>query len=135
MLVASLGTPYEVATEGAILFLEDVNVKPFQIDRMLMQLKLSGKLDGVRGVIFGEMFNCASGGQQVHAMHESIRRILREFQIPVAFGVHSGHVSSRNITLPLGVNVRLNVGDEVSVNVLESACVTRGEVAAAAKRK
>src|SRR5579859_274195 len=102
MLAASLGTPHEIATEGTILFLEDVNTKPFQIDRMLMQLKLAGKLDGVRGVIFGEMLNCASGAQEVRAMHECIRRIFRDIEVPVAFGLRSGHVSSRNITLPLG---------------------------------
>ena len=55
ILVASLGTPYEIRTEGTILFLEDVAAKPYQIDRMLMQLKLAGKLATVRGIIFGEM--------------------------------------------------------------------------------
>ena len=44
MLVASLGTPYEIHTAGTILFIEDVAAKPYQIDRMLMQLKLAGKL-------------------------------------------------------------------------------------------
>ncbi len=58
ILVASLGTPYEIETEGTILFLEDVAAKPFQIDRMLMQLKLAGKLDDVRGIVFGEMLDC-----------------------------------------------------------------------------
>ena len=58
LLVASLGTPYEVRTEGTILFLEDVAAKPFQIDRMLMQLKLAGKLKALRGIVFGEMRDC-----------------------------------------------------------------------------
>ncbi len=49
ILVASLGTPYEIDTEGTILFIEDVAAKPFQIDRMLMQLKLAGKFDGCAG--------------------------------------------------------------------------------------
>src|SRR5581483_328422 len=55
MLVASLGTPYEVKTARTILFLEDVAAKPFQIDRMLMQLKLGGFFKDVRGIVFGEM--------------------------------------------------------------------------------
>ena len=46
LLCASLGTPYEIHTEGTILFLEDRGEKPYQIDRMLMQLKLAGKFDG-----------------------------------------------------------------------------------------
>ncbi len=54
MLVASLGTPYEIQTDGTILFIEDVATRPYQIDRMLMHLKLAGKLAGVRGIVFGE---------------------------------------------------------------------------------
>jgi muramoyltetrapeptide carboxypeptidase len=50
MLVASLGTPYEIQTAGTILFIEDLAAKPYQIDRMLMQLKLAGKLKDVRGM-------------------------------------------------------------------------------------
>ncbi len=53
MLVASLGTQQEIRTAGTILFIEDVAAKPFQIDRMLMQLKLAGKLKDVRGIFFG----------------------------------------------------------------------------------
>src|SRR5262249_60190882 len=48
LLVASLGTVFEVQTEGALLFIEDVAEKPYQIDRMLMQLSLAGKFKGVR---------------------------------------------------------------------------------------
>lgn len=58
ILVASLGTPFEIHTEKTILFLEDIATKPYQIDRMLMQLKLAGKLDGVRGIVFGQMPEC-----------------------------------------------------------------------------
>ena len=64
ILVASFGTPYEIKTAGTILFLEDVAAKPYQIDRMLMQLKLAGKLDGVRGIIFGEMRDCVQSTNQ-----------------------------------------------------------------------
>ena len=48
LLCASLGTPYEIRTEGTILFIEDRAERPYRIDRMLMQLKLAGKFDGVR---------------------------------------------------------------------------------------
>ncbi|HYA24372.1 MAG TPA: LD-carboxypeptidase, partial [Terriglobales bacterium] len=64
MLVASLGTPYEIHTEGTLLFLEDLAAKPFQIDRMLMQLKLAGKLHGARGIVFGEMMDCVQSRDQ-----------------------------------------------------------------------
>ena len=60
MIVSSLGTPFAAETEGKLLFLEDVNAKPYQIDRMLRQMILAGKLDGVKGIIFGEMLDCVS---------------------------------------------------------------------------
>ena len=58
ILVASLGTPYEIRTDGNHSFHRRRSGKPYQIDRMLMQLKLAGKLEGVRGIIFGEMLDC-----------------------------------------------------------------------------
>lgn len=123
ILVASLGTPYEIRTEGTILFLEDVAAKPYQIDRMLMQLKLAGKFLGVRGVIFGEMLDCRQSPDQDYTLEEVIMRVLGELRIPVAFGMRSGHVSQANITLPMGVRARLEVGDQVKLEILESATV------------
>ena len=122
MLVASLGTPYEIHTEGTILFIEDVATKPYQIDRMLMQLTLAGKLSGVRGIIFGEMLDCAQPGDQRYTLDEVVMRIVGDLSVPVAYGLRSGHVSGANITLPLGVNARLEVGTSmVSLTVAESA--------------
>jgi len=122
ILVASLGTPYEINSAGTILFLEDVAAKPFQIDRMLMQLKLAGKLGEVRGIIFGEMLDCVQTANQGYKLEEVVTRIVGDLKVPVAFGVRSGHVTSRNITLPFGVRARLTVDDaRVSLKVLESA--------------
>src|SRR5258708_25068800 len=64
IFVASLGTPYEIHTSGTILFLEDFAAKPYQVDRMLMQLKLAGKFNGVQGMIFGEMLDCVQTANQ-----------------------------------------------------------------------
>src|SRR3984893_10709750 len=64
MLAASLGTPYEIRTQGTILFVEVQAAKPYQVDRMLMQLKLAGKFEGVRGIVFGEMLDCTQNAQQ-----------------------------------------------------------------------
>ena len=121
MLVASLGTPHEIRTEGTILFLEDVAAKPFQIDRMLMQLKLAGKLNGVRGIVFGEMIDCRQGPDQDYTLEEVVMRVVGDLRIPVAFGLRSGHVSRANITLPIGVRARLEVGGEVKLTILECA--------------
>jgi muramoyltetrapeptide carboxypeptidase len=122
LLAASLGTPYEIKTEGTILFLEDVAAKPFQIDRMLMQLKLAGKFAGVRGIVFGEMLDCVQNANQDYTLPEVITRIVGDLGVPVAFGVRSGHVTSRNITLPFGVQAKLTVrGSNVALRILESA--------------
>ena len=109
ILVASLGTPYEIRTAGTILFLEDLGEKPYQIDRMLMQLKLAGKFDEVQGIIFGEMLDCGEPGALDYTLQQVVMRILRDLHIPVAFGLKSGHVSSGSITLPFGVPAELSV--------------------------
>jgi muramoyltetrapeptide carboxypeptidase len=122
ILVASLGTPYEIETAGTILFLEDFAAKPFQIDRMLMQLKLAGHFDEVRGIVFGEMLDCVQSANQDYSLQNVVTRIVGELGVPVAFGVRSGHVTSGNITLPLGVRARLAVrAGRAALKILESA--------------
>jgi muramoyltetrapeptide carboxypeptidase len=121
ILVAALGTPYDIHTEETILFMEDIAAKPFQIDRMLMQLKLAGKLKDVRGIVFGEMLDCRQSPTQDYTLEQVVLRVVGDLGIPVAFGLRSGHVSRANITLPFGVNARLEVGDRVSLQILESA--------------
>ena len=111
MLVASLGTPWEIQTDGTILFIEDVGTKPYQIDRMLMHLKLAGKFAGVRGMIFGEMLDCGPAPGQDYTLEQIIMRVVGDLNVPVAYGLPSGHVAGENITLPMGVNVSLEVED------------------------
>jgi len=123
MLAASLGTEHEIQTAGTILFLEDVATKPYQIDRMLMQLKLAGKLNDVRGMVFGEMLDCRQSPDQDYTLEEVILRIVSGLQIPVAYGLRSGHVSRANITLPIGVRARLTVDDAAELRILEAATV------------
>jgi muramoyltetrapeptide carboxypeptidase len=125
LLVASLGTPYEIRTQGTVLFIEDIAAKPYQIDRMLMQLKLAGKFDGVRGIIFGEMLDCSQKQGQGYSLEEVVLRIVGDLRIPVAYGLRSGHVSRENITLPFGVRAGLTVrADGVELKMLEAATAT-----------
>jgi muramoyltetrapeptide carboxypeptidase len=122
ILVASLGTPYEIHTSGTILFLEDFAAKPYQIDRMLLQLKLAGKFEGVRGIVFGEMLNCIQTANQGYKLEEVVMRIVGELGVPVAYGVPSGHVTKKNITLPIGVRAELTVlSGQVKLTILESS--------------
>lgn len=124
ILVASLGTPYQIKTAGKILFLEDLAAKPYQIDRMLMQLKLGGHLDEVKGILFGEMLDCRQTQIQNYTLQDVILRVVGDLGIPVAFGVKSGHVSSGNITLPFGIQADLSVREkDVKLKIMESAIV------------
>jgi len=109
MLVASLGTPYEIQTAGTILFLEDIGVKPYQIDRMLLQLRLAGKLDDVSGIVFGPMLDCVQPGTADELLDAVLLRVLADFAGPVAIGLRSGHVLERNITVPIGVESELDL--------------------------
>jgi len=122
ILVESLGTPHEIRTNGTILFLEDVNAKPFQVDRMLMHLKLAGKLRGVKGIVFGEMLDCLQSKDQPYTLQEVVLRIVGDLGIPVAYGLRSGHVTRKNITLPFGVRASLRVnGEEATLKIMEAA--------------
>jgi muramoyltetrapeptide carboxypeptidase len=109
ILVASLGTPYEIQTDNKLLFIEDIGAKPYQVDRMLMQLRLAGKLRPVRGIVFGEMLDCAQPGGQDYTLKEVIMRVLEGLDIPIIFGFPSGHVRAGNVVLPFGVPAALEV--------------------------
>jgi len=122
MLVASLGTAHEIRTDGTILFLEDVATKPYQVDRMLMQLKLAGKLNAVRGIVFGEMLDCIQAKDQPYTLEEVVLRVLADIDVPIAYGLRSGHVTRGNITLPIGVMASLAVTPtDVMIRILEPA--------------
>lgn len=126
MLVASLGTPLTIDTEGTILFIEDVAEKPFRIDRMLMQLHLAGKLKGVRGFVFGEMLECRPPEGESYTLQQVILRVLQPYNVPIVYGLKSGHVSSGNLTLPLGVQAELSAGSGgVTLKILEPATIIR----------
>ncbi|MGA9527892.1 MAG: LD-carboxypeptidase [Terriglobales bacterium] len=125
LLVAALGTPFDIQTAGTILFIEDVAAKPFQIDRMLMQLKLAGKFVGVRGIVFGEMMDCWQSADQDYTLEEVVLRVVGDLGIPVAFGLRSGHVTRANITLPIGVRARLEVNGAVNLKIIEPATQKR----------
>jgi muramoyltetrapeptide carboxypeptidase len=117
ILVSLLGTPWEPRTEGKLLFLEDVGVKPYQVDRMLWQLRKAGKLDGVRGIVFGEMLDCVSPGAAPELLEQAILNALDGFDGPIAIGLRSGHVSRQNVTLTLGVEAELRVDGEARLDL------------------
>jgi muramoyltetrapeptide carboxypeptidase len=118
VLVALVGTRYLPPFRNAILFLEDTNVKPYQIDRMLTQFRLAGLLEGVRGILFGEMPACEQHPDQGYSLQEMLRDWTADLGIPVLFGFPSGHTVSSALTLPLGTRARL---DGEGLTLLEGA--------------
>jgi muramoyltetrapeptide carboxypeptidase len=119
-LVSSLGTPYAFdPPPGCILFLEDVSERPYRLDRMLTQLRLSGILSRAAGLVFGEMRGCDEPGRDVTA-RSVIQRITGDLHLPIVLGFPSGHTSGPCWTLPLGVRVRLATHPHPSIVVEES---------------
>jgi muramoyltetrapeptide carboxypeptidase len=123
ILAAAAGTPWALAPdkEDTILFLEDVDERPYRIDRMLLQLRESGALAGVRGVVFGDMKGCAPRFDESYRLEEVLLDALEGLEVPVALGLSSGHTASPAVTLPLGVKARLRCGERASFEVLEAA--------------
>lgn len=124
IVAAAAGTPWALRpdAEGTILFLEDVDEKPFRLDRMLLQLRQSGALVGVRGIVFGDMKGCNPPASVDWTLEDVILEALDGLDVPIALGLSSGHASSPNVTLPLGVRTRLSChGGEARFEVLESA--------------
>ena len=108
-------------TEGKLLFLEDRDVKPYQLDRLLRQMVLAGKFEGVTGIIFGEMLDCVAPGQKPGLLDEVILRVLDFFPGPIAIGLRSGHVSRRSVTLAFGIEAELHLMGPPVLSFLERA--------------
>jgi len=111
ILVAALGTSREPDFKGALLFLEDLDERPYRIDRMLFHLREAGKLAGVRGIVFGEMKGCQAREGET-PLEEVLLAAVPE--IPVLYGFRSGHTSGGNICLPLGVRAAIS-GDTLAL--------------------
>jgi muramoyltetrapeptide carboxypeptidase len=120
-LLASLSTPYAFdPPNGCVLFLEDVNERPYKLDRMLTQLRLSGILARARAVVFGEMRGCDEPGGTPSA-RDVIANALAGFPGPVLFGFPSGHTTGPCWTLPLGVRARVIASERPRLVIDETA--------------
>jgi muramoyltetrapeptide carboxypeptidase len=109
-----------------VLFLEDVGTKPYQWDRQLLHLRYAGMLDGVKGIVLGDMTQCVPVGEQ-ELLERAILHALRDFAGPVGIGLRSGHVGAGNVTLPLGVRARLELSADASLE-FAGAVVGLGDV-------
>ena len=120
LVAATLGTPYAVRAEGAVLFLEEVGEPAYRIDRLLSQLRLAGVLRSVAGVALGAFTESPDvGTDEVPLVEEVLHDRLADLGVPVALGFPFGHVED-NWTLPLGVRARLDA-DAGTLELLEPA--------------
>ena len=102
LVAASLGTEYEIKTQGKILLLEEVEEPTYKVDRLLRQLYLAGKLQAARGIIFGYSPTIQPQNEFFELLDE-----LSQINIPVLYGLAFGHGSPK-LTVPLGVRARLD---------------------------
>jgi muramoyltetrapeptide carboxypeptidase len=119
LVVSTLGTPWEIDTVNAILILEDADCKPYQLDRMLTHLRQAGKLQGVRGIVFGEMLRSTQHPDQGYAIEDVILDVLQDLDVPILFGFPTGHTSRPHVIVPFGVSGRLSLGDDALFELLE----------------
>jgi muramoyltetrapeptide carboxypeptidase len=120
-LVASLGTPFAFdPPPGCVLFLDEVNERPYRLDRMLVQLKLSGLVARASAIVFNELPNCDEPEGGAFAI-DTIRSVLNGFQGPILRGFPSGHTPGAAITLPLGVRVAVATRGEPALIIAEAA--------------
>jgi len=106
MIASLMGTPHEIDTNGAILFLEDTHEEPYRIDRMLTQLALGGKLSAMAGFIWGHCTDCDAKGNSF-SLEEILRDRVASLGVPAISGLPFGHIESK-LTLPIGISATLD---------------------------
>jgi muramoyltetrapeptide carboxypeptidase len=125
LIAATMSTPYEIETDGTIFFIEDVNEEPYRVDRMLTHLRLAGKFDRVKGVVWGICSECGglnrTSSGYVYTLGEVIDNLLKPLCVPVLSGMTIGHTSDR-LTLPIGVQATLD-SDHGTLDILESGVI------------
>ena len=109
VFACAIGTPFQPCTQDAILFLEDKGERLYAIDRLLTTLKLSGLLQGVRGLVFGHFERVEADAHLSYDAKDVILDVLDGLDVPVLYGFPSGHCS-QPLILPFGVEAAIRDG-------------------------
>lgn len=122
LVAALMGTPYELDLRGKILFFEDIGERPYRVDRMLTQLRLSGKLAECAGIVLGDWKDCGpEAGKPSLALEEVFAEILAPLEKPVLMNLGAGHCAP-SLTLPFGAEALLEAeGSEPGLSIEEAA--------------
>jgi muramoyltetrapeptide carboxypeptidase len=127
-ILASLaGTRFAPDLRGTLLCLEDVGEKAYRLDRLFWQVASAGLLNGVRGIVLGELVDCTPEGAGPHSARRVLERAIAALGIPALTGAPFGH-DRRNVAIPVGVRARLDAGAR-TLTLLEPAvrCIQSGK--------
>lgn len=128
LLVCAIGTPYQPQTRDTILFLEDRGERLYALDRMLTYLKLAGVLEGVRGLVFGQIERVAADQHLPYGVEDIIMDVLGDLPIPILSGFPAGHCA-QPLTLPFGTRTAIRGG---RLLLCESPVISAGGACAGA---
>lgn len=123
IICSTLGTPYEIETDGKILFFEDLDTEPWIMDHMMAHLSNAGKLKNVKGIVIGECVRCEPRAHEPNyyvdtSLEDIFDEYLTPLGVPVLYGFPLGHTYDM-ATVPIGVNVRVDA-DNKKFTILES---------------
>jgi len=111
MIISTMGTPYEIDTTDAILFIEDVSEHAYEIDRMISQLLIAGKIEKCKAIVLGKFKNLNTRRSfypnRSLTIMEVIEDVLKPLGIPLVLNAPFGHVVSK-LTLPIGLKASIN---------------------------
>jgi muramoyltetrapeptide carboxypeptidase len=126
VLNASLGTPWEIDTRGAILFIEEIGEQPYALDRSLVQLREAGKLAAAAGVAVGHLVDCESERYPDVSSQDAVCELLAEsFEGPVVWSLPFGHVADHQA---LGVGAQAEIdGERSTLRMLEGVVSVEGD--------
>ena len=124
LMQALIGTPYDFSGDNSILFFEEVGEEPYDLDRILNQMKQAGKFDKCRGVFFDRLdstkpSNYKPAFNSSLSVEEVIEDVFKDFDFPVCVGFSIGHIANKP-TLPIGIRARLDA-DKAQISLLEAA--------------
>ena len=114
VLCGLLDTDFDLLSRGDILFIEDVGEEVYKIERMLYNLRLSGVLPMIKGLIVGRFTDYRNPDGNGDSMEQMAKRMVEPYDIPVAFDFPVGHVDE-NMPLIEGAQVTLTVADTVTL--------------------
>lgn len=120
-LLGSFGTPFEFTPpDGHVLFVDEVNERPYRIHRMLTQWRLAGRLERAAAIVFGQLPGCDEPGGKLTA-RDVILDVLQDYRGPVLFGFPSGHTTGAMVSVPFGVSCAVTADPARPALVFEEA--------------